>query len=170
MISVAAIKKAVSILNSIKFCSKDESDNATLMEYLGEMCETDEQVLWLARKVRNLYPEWPGAHELRAVLCSKYSPKDGFEVYSAVYLDGVPSERERAPLQIQGRPILALPEGHSASVDLGLESFITHTAEALKMPPLPKYYAKTEDERRVHAELLQMYHLGDGEVNTKPAR
>lgn len=164
MISVEAVKKSVGMLALMAYFPSDEEFRAALVELLGEMCNSDTEVLWLARRMRNLYPKWPGAHELRAVLCSKYSPRDGIEVYSGVYGDGIPSENGDQPLQIAGPAVKALPEGHSASVDPELEEMVGEVAESCRMAALPKYRARSPEEIRVDAELRQLFKLGTGEI------
>ncbi len=104
MITVPAVKKAIGIMSLMKFFPGDEDSRGALMEMLGEMCQTDEQILWLARRMRNLYAEWPGAHELRAAYCSKYYPKDNIEAGSAVYLEGIPSEKPQRSPDVKALP------------------------------------------------------------------
>jgi hypothetical protein len=44
---------------------------------------------------------------VRAIYCSRYRPKDGIEIYSIVYPDGIPSHCERAQLPAGARGALA---------------------------------------------------------------
>ncbi len=99
MIDALQVKRAIGIMSLMKYFPGDEDSRGALIELIGDMCQTDEQVIWLAKRMRNLYPEWPGAHELRAVLCSKYYPKDCIEVGSAVFLEGIPSETGREEIK-----------------------------------------------------------------------
>lgn len=78
----------------MKFFPSDEGAKKEIMALIASMCSSDEQVAWLANRTVALHNEWPGPRELRAVLCSKFRPKDGFEVYSDVYPEGIPSESE----------------------------------------------------------------------------
>jgi hypothetical protein len=89
-----------------------------VMEDLPEIVANDEQLAWLIRRATALYNQWPGLSEIRAVYCSKFRPRDGIEVNSGVYLDGIPSERAAAP--VLALPVL--PPGHSFTADLELEN------------------------------------------------
>lgn len=164
MITQKGIQRGIGTLSLMKFFPGDEDFRAALIELLGEMCHDDEQVLWLAKRMRNLYQEWPGAHELRAVLCARYIPRDGIEVNSAVYLDGVPSESEERQLQIEGPTLLALPPGHVASTDPESEKMVLDLSDQLAMPKIPKEIAKDRKYLEVEAQLRQLYGLGNGEV------
>lgn len=64
-----------------------------IAEQVSDMCSDAEQVRWLVKRVSALYREWPGAFEVRAVLCSKFKPADGVEAYSQEYPAGIPSEK-----------------------------------------------------------------------------
>ncbi len=143
------VDKTIGRLALLKFFpASDIVARAVAMTELMEMCETDEQVDWLGKRMSALYTEWPGLRELRAVFCSKFKPADGVEVDSTDprYVDGIPSERElsapesaraqltsgRAPLQIVGNeeqiPAEDLEQFHAETIGAVLEA---HTP----MPP-----------------------------------
>jgi len=122
------VAKAVASLKLMKFFPGDEDACLALVTDFGEMAENEEQIEWLVRRVRNLYSEWPGIHELRAVFCSRFKPKDGINAYSTQFLDGVPPERPAIPAI---RP--ALPPGHRSSVDTSLETAIQDLANRKKL-------------------------------------
>jgi len=82
------------------FPGSDIESRAMVMRYFFDICHTDEQVLWLGKRYVTLFSKWAGLRELRAVACSKFKPRDGIEVYSDTYIDGIPSERPEAPLQL----------------------------------------------------------------------
>ena len=71
---------------------------AALMGVLGKMCHDDASIVWLAETTAALHGKWPGLGEVRAIYCSRFRPKDGIEIYSTVYPDGIPSQCERAQL------------------------------------------------------------------------
>ncbi len=143
------VDKTVGRLALLKFFpASDIVARAVVMTELMEICETDEQVDWLGKRMSALYTEWPGLRELRAVFCSKFKPADGIEVDSTDprFVDGVPSERElsapesvhalltggRGPLQIVGNeeqmPAADLEQFHAETIGAILEA---HTP----MPP-----------------------------------
>lgn len=93
-----------------------------LMVLVGEMCRTEDEVRWLVtRMTSGLYSEWPGPLEMRAVYCSRYSPKDGINAYSQVYPDGIPIDPRSTSKCIAGPEMKALPPGHVASADEHME-------------------------------------------------
>ena len=154
MLSGHVISKAIGIMSLMKFFPAGDEFRAALMEMLGEICETDEQVIWLARRMRNLYQEWPGSHELRACFCAKHSPKDGLEVFSAVYHDGIPSERTTSHLALPGANPLMI-EG-TVTADLELEAKVIELAAEKAMPKADHACLKDEHWLRVETKLRQM--------------
>jgi len=103
---------------TMKFFPGDVDARMGIVEAIGEMASDLDQVRWLAKWLPKRYQEWPGMHEVRALFCTKFKPRDGVEVYSTVYLDGIPSERETEPLALKsgarqieaGEPVSADPE------------------------------------------------------------
>src|SRR5215472_7254230 len=93
MITEGALLKAVGKLMSMPYYPVSETlVKISLIDELPEIAGNDEQLAWLIRRVTSLYAYWPGLSEIRAVYCSKFKPRDGIEVHSGVFLDGVPSE------------------------------------------------------------------------------
>jgi hypothetical protein len=80
---------------ALKFFPGDPEVKATIAEIVMELANTREEAIWLGKRMVALFNEWPGPIEMRATFCSKYRPRDGHEVNSTVYLDGIPSEREQ---------------------------------------------------------------------------
>lgn len=94
-----AIMGAIDRLATLRHFPTDEGARMAIAKEIVKMCSTTEQVIWLGERMMVLYDSWPGPHELRAVLCSKFAPKDGIEADSRDprYLEwGIPSEK-RAP-------------------------------------------------------------------------
>jgi hypothetical protein len=101
-------------LAMLKFFPSDEGARLGILELVCKMAHTEAQVDWLVNRMTDgLYNEWPGPAELRACFCSKFPPKDGRSVFSQVYADGIPSEKEATNRLILG-PVHAkgLIEGH----------------------------------------------------------
>ena len=106
------------LAGTIKFFPSDVNARLGIIEAVGEMANDLEQVRWLVRMLPKRYEEWPGAYEVRALFCSRSKPRDGCEVYSAVYPDGIPGERDSeryalpsaAPQLEAGAPVSADPE------------------------------------------------------------
>lgn len=85
---------------TLKFFPSEVEARIGIAEQIAELAHSEEQVRWLVLRVPKLYQEWPGMREVRAVFCSKFSPRDGVEVYSDVFLDGIPSETIATAAQI----------------------------------------------------------------------
>jgi hypothetical protein len=98
--TVKEIMPMVGRLSVMKFFPSDEYAMVAVAEQFAAFAQDAEQVRYTIRRALALYPQWPGIHELRAVHCGKWPAKDGINAYSAVYLDGIPSESESRNLQI----------------------------------------------------------------------
>lgn len=118
--------RAVNKLALMAFFPSDMDIRAALVEVFLDMVENDEQMEWLAKRTLQLYGKWPGIGELRAVYCSKFKPKDGFEAYSIVYPEGIPSERPRPVMRDAAR-------GEPVSADAEVDRMITQAAARKKL-------------------------------------
>ncbi len=123
MLTAEGLARGVRFMASMKFFPAADGDRAGIIELLGEMCHDDEEVEWLARRMRNQYNEWPGPLELRAMLSAKRKPKDGIEAGSSVYPEGIPSEHEAQP-----HKLLPLPPGAIASADPEMDRLVRDLA------------------------------------------
>lgn len=123
------ILKMVEELASLKyFPSGNEGVLLAITRLIGSMCRTEQEARWLIdRMTSGLYAEWPGIAEVRACFCSRYPPKDGMNICSGVYLDGIPSEHSDVR-QISGPEMLALPPGHEFTADPELEATLKDVA------------------------------------------
>lgn len=149
------------------FPSSDLNARVTVVQYFFDICNTDEQVLWLAKRFVMLFPKWPGLRELRAVACSKFIPRDKVEVYSESYADGIPSEVEstptcgllpsadRATIEANQIPLL---EGH-VSADTEADKLVLDMVPVKTIPPIPEYRRPVGAERRVENTLREILHL-----------
>ena len=125
-------------LSILRFFPTDGPAQLGVMLLIGRMANTEDEVRWLVHRTLALYNEWPGPMELRAIFCSRFTPKDGYKAYSAVYPFGIPSEK-----QIEQPAPLQLPDGHVASIDPELERAVRELAAAkdriakLEAQPMP---------------------------------
>jgi hypothetical protein len=92
MLNAKIVAEAIDRLSLMPYFPMDPGAKKELGKAMAEMCATDEQVQWLCRRMPQLHDKWPGEREMRAVLCSKFRPKDGLEMESDIYADGIPSE------------------------------------------------------------------------------
>ena len=93
MLNADNLFKIVGKMGGMKFFPSDIDGRLGIAELLADMCDTEEQAIWLIKRMRDLFPGgWPGIGEMRAVYCSKFKPKDRIEANSEVFPLGVPSE------------------------------------------------------------------------------
>jgi hypothetical protein len=118
----------VASMGGMKFFPSDAEARLALVEMIGEMCESEEQVRWLVKRMRAMYSEWPGEHEMRACFCSRYHSKDGINAFSTVYPDGLPRE-----LPAEEVKLLPLPAGAVVSADPTLDLAVRALAESKDM-------------------------------------
>jgi hypothetical protein len=100
----------------MKFFPSDPGARAALSRLLQRMCGSFDQAQWLVDRALDLYAEWPGTTEVRALYCSHFKPADGIDANSIIYpngfLDGRPATIEAAPqYKIEaGEPVSEDPE------------------------------------------------------------
>jgi hypothetical protein len=155
------VNALVASMGTMKFFPADPDVRLALVEVMGEIAETEEQVRWLVKRMRDMYAEWPGEREMRACFCSRFHPKDGRNVGSTVYPDGLPSEFPQKHLLM-----LLLPAGAVVSADPELDravvlladskdlNRVARTPRVSKVPDLPPEKRITQaDVERAVAEL-----------------
>lgn len=127
MISNHAIESALDDLATMPFFPAGLGPRTKIGEEIEALCSTDEQALWLGHRVATLYAKWPGLHELRAVLCSKFRPRSGKDISSLDerYLDGFPSETKEPD-----HKLLSAGERKQLAAETGLD----REAAALGVP------------------------------------
>lgn len=136
-------------LSVLKFFPSEAPARMALVRMAGEMAASEDQIRWLVKRCLVLYNEWPGPRELRALFCARFKPRDGIEVSSCVFPEGIPPEK-----RIE-QPMLALPPGHSASVDPGLERGIMLLARMkdmdrpIKVKVAPQVTVDLHQQRRI---------------------
>lgn len=127
------ISSLVSSLGVMRFFPSDPEVRLALVGVMGEIAEDEEQVRWLVKRMRIMYAEWPGEHEMRACFCSRFRPKDGYNVASTVYLDGLPSEFPDKQFKL-----LPLPKGALISTDPDIERSVLALAQAKDLNQIGK--------------------------------
>ncbi len=122
----------------------EDDKRAELMEVLGEICRTDEDVMWVAKRASTLLSDWSrcGVQGLWQIWFSKHPPRNREErqldklVGSTVaFPEGIPAEnpvKEQLALPPLKRPDIA---GLTASPELQ-ELVVDMAAEHSKRPGL----------------------------------
>lgn len=117
---------------TLNYFPGDPDARIGIAEEIVSMASAEEQVRWLVSRLPKLFKDWPAMHEVRAVFCSKFRPKDGYEVYSAIYIDGIPTEKEELPA-IAAATMKSLPAGEPVSAARSLATTIGDLARAKSM-------------------------------------
>jgi len=144
-LSKEAVEQAASEIYLMPFFpSSDIQARAMLMRYFFDLCHTDEQVIWLGKRYVTLFPKWAGLRELRAVASAKFKPRDGIEVYSETYIDGIPSEKIVPTVMLpasrsEPRQLTESPEMRQLVQDLAL-------ATTMPEPRRPRTISEIEAE------------------------
>jgi hypothetical protein len=137
MVNVAAVTKALGRLTLMKYFPADDTARTALVEMVCGMIDHEDQAEWLAKRMLQIYREWPGPYEMRACFCGRYRPLDGVNAYSEIYANGLPPDPTAPPRPEIAAPALkALPPGREATVDPELEESLQRLAEKVK-PPAP---------------------------------
>ncbi len=150
----------VEMLSVLPYFPNKAGAQSLIADEIQSMCQAFEQGVWLARRMSQLVSKWEGLREMRAIYCSKYSPKDGLDATSTLFLDGVPSERAFGPAAIAGANPLAIaaPEMTLADKEANaeLQEVVQIMAVAKELPKVEKAYPKDENWKRVEGMLERM--------------
>ena len=133
-LDLVRVTKLISKLGgTMKYFPGDDDARLGIIEQVGGMCSTEDQVEWLVNRMPKLYADWPGMGEMRAVLCSKYKPKDGCESYSSTFPNGIPSEKPEKQWALPPASTLALGPGEPISAAPSLNGYVQQLAEMKRM-------------------------------------
>jgi hypothetical protein len=136
MVNVAAVTRALGRLTLMKYFPADDAARTALVEMVCGMIHHEDQAEWLARRMLQIYREWPGPYEMRACFCGRYKPTDGINAYSEIYPDGLPIDPTAPPRpEIAAPDLRALPPGHEVTADPELEASIQELAGKCSKPP-----------------------------------
>jgi hypothetical protein len=113
----------------MNFVPKEEVERTEIARELYEMVCDAPELDWLVRETpRRFRRGWPGIEEVRALYCAMFSPRDGVEVCSQIYEDGIfPGINEPAHL------IADSPRGGMIAANPGNALMVRVLADA--MPP-----------------------------------
>jgi hypothetical protein len=103
-IDIKQASRSLARLAVLRYFPADDTVRAEIVALACRMAATNEQIDWLADRCADLWNEWQGPQEMRAVFCSKFRPADGREEFSqlAQFADGIPSEKESASYVMLG--------------------------------------------------------------------
>lgn len=92
MIRAEYIAQKVAELGVLPRFPSDQDARLVILRTLAEMVRDEAALDWLITRAINLWNKWEGIRELRAIYCSRFTPRDGIESTSAIYTDGVPPD------------------------------------------------------------------------------
>lgn len=152
---VTEVAELISELAVLAYFPTEVEARRALARELVSICPNISEARWLITRFCELFNRWPGPRELRAVYCSRNKPRDGFEISSTEFPDGVPTPVPGSELAwypaIEAAPVLQLPPGHLVSGDITLENDIRRLAAEKDMNRLkavelrnPEYKPITE--------------------------
>jgi hypothetical protein len=120
-------------LSVLKFFPSDQTARTEIMLMACEMAQTNEQIAWLSKRCIQLWNEWEGPREMRAVFSSRYRPADGIEAYSQLsrFNEGIPSEKASEPLQLSGATVRQIAGPLDTADDLTAAVSIRPVIEAM---------------------------------------
>lgn len=133
-IDVTDAARLVNELAVLAYFPAETEARGVLARELVNICPNIIEARWLVTRFCQLFSRWPGPRELRAVYCSRNKPRDGFEISSTEFPDGVPTPLPGSELAwynvIEPAPVLQLPSGHVVTADILLENDIRRLAAA----------------------------------------
>lgn len=74
---------------TLRFFPADPEARLGIAKQIAKFARDESQVRWLVDVLPNQFTDWPGVHEVRAVFCMKFRPKDGIEADSKSFPDGL---------------------------------------------------------------------------------
>jgi len=84
-LDVGKVARKAEELSLLKFFPTNEVALTKLVGILCDMAVNQDQVNWLVDSAIAIYDEWPGPRELRALFCSRWTPRDGIRAWSQIY-------------------------------------------------------------------------------------
>jgi hypothetical protein len=145
----------VDALASFRYYPQNPKYDSLMRDLIDDMCPSAEAAVWVVKRAFRLWNgEWKGPQELRAILCSKYSPADGETVYSQLkeFRAGIPPENP-----VPGPVRAALPPGRAYSADPQMEVAAEQMvgAVARKVRELPELSAEDAERARKFGVALE---------------
>lgn len=152
-IEVTEAARLVNELAALAYFPVETEARGVLARELVNICPNITEARWLVTRFCQLFSRWPGPRELRAVYCSRNKPRDGFEVSSTEFPDGVPTPPGGSELAwypvIEPAPVLQLPPGHLVSGDITLENDIRRLAAEKDMNRLKAVELRNPDYKPI---------------------
>lgn len=140
---------------TIRFFPSEPEARFGIAESISGMAADEDQVRWLVGRLPQLYTDWPGMLEVRAVFCTKFKPRDGIEAAlgteSPAFAALCPEDEERKALEAAPRSHQLTGQIAKASADPEMAALIERCKKPLS--PLAGVKAASQSEiDRIKAE------------------
>ena len=133
---------------TMRFFPSDPDARIGIAEQLAEMADDENQIAWLMKRLSQLYSDWPGMLEVRAVFCTRYKPRDGVEAAlgtgSPAFAALCPEDADLKALETAPRSRQITGEVQRVSVDAEMQELVRKVAT--RYDPLRGVKPATEDD------------------------
>ena len=133
---------------TMRFFPSEPEARFGIAEALSKMAGNEAELRWLISRLPELYTDWPGLLEVRAVYCTRFKPRDGVE---AALGTGSPAFAALCPEDTDVKALEAAPRSRQitgevllVSADPELQALIAKVAT--RYDPLRGVKPATEDE------------------------
>jgi hypothetical protein len=142
MIDTQQATRDLARLSVLKFFPADQTARTEIMLMACKMAQANADIAWLANRCLELWNEWEGPREMRAVFCSRFRPADGIEAYSQLprFSDGIPSEKAAEPCQLGGAAVRQIAGPRETAEEL---------TAAVSIRPVIEAMARAKDMHRI---------------------
>ena len=134
---------------TIRFFPSEPEARFGIAEALVKMVSTEDHLRWLVSRLPELYTEWPGLLEVRAVFCTRFKPRDGVEAAlgtgSPAFASLCPEDQDLKALERAApRSRQITGEVQRVSVDAEMQELVRKVAT--RYDPLRGVKPATEDD------------------------
>jgi len=78
------LEESTDQMQMLEFWRSDPAFIAAVQAYLARICPHVEALEWLTAALVNHVGKWPGPHEVRGLLCTRYDAADGVDAHCSV--------------------------------------------------------------------------------------
>jgi hypothetical protein len=133
---------------TLKFFPADPDARIGIAEQIAAMAVDEDQIRWLVARIPQLFTDWPGMLEVRAVFCTRYKARDSVEAalgsISPAFVALCSEENERMAQLSAPRAHQIAGQVEPVSVDSKMQELIERCAR--KRDPLEGVKAVSADE------------------------
>lgn len=131
-----SLAQATKALSAIGYFPREPMAQGVIGDALAAMCPNVEALRYVVRRACELYQNWErcGIQGLRQIVCFRYRPADGIEIYGTLAFPGGLPEDPKAPKKLlDAPPMKALPPGNVVTEDSRMDARVRLLAHAKDM-------------------------------------